>query len=123
MDAVTVYVVQEPTRFNRVTLEVETFFDLSPADQFGEQVHLLPPNAGPFNPDAVLPVLWEKLKDFGDSDYLLLIGNPILIGWATAVAADYNEGRVNLLQWSGAKNSYIPVFAQVFPVDPEPARG
>jgi N-acetyl-beta-hexosaminidase len=55
------------------------------------------------------------LRDFSDDDYLLLIGNPVFIGWATAIAAAYNEGRVNLLMWSGKEKGYREVKA-ILPV-------
>jgi hypothetical protein len=40
---------------------------------------------------------------------LLLIGNPILIGCAVAIAARANAGRVKLLQWSGTDQRYVTV--------------
>lgn len=88
-------------------------FDLSTAAQYGEIVFLLSPTASPFNPAPIVAELSEKLEDFGDEDSLLLIGNPCLIGWATAIAACQNDGFVRLLQWSGQTRSYIPVEADL----------
>lgn len=121
--AVTVFVVQDPRRYNRDTGDYESTFDLSPAEEYGELRYLLTPTAAPWNPEGVMPELWAALGDFGDEDHLLLVGNPILIGWATAVAADFNDGRVNLLQWHGRDRRYISVSAQVFDVDPGGDRG
>ena len=91
-------------------------FDLSPAEQYGELVYLLSPTAAPFRPESVLRELQEKLADIKPDDYLLLIGNPVLIGLATAVAADALEGSVNLLQWSGKERRYLPIAVEnVFP--------
>lgn len=121
--AVTVYVVQDQRRYNRETGDYESAFDLSPAEEYGELSYLLTPTAAPWNPDSVLPELWSALGQFGDQDHLLLIGNPVLIGWATAIAADANEGQVSLLQWHGRERRYIPVSAQVFDVAPAALRG
>lgn len=112
----TVFVVQDHRRYDKATGRFEAVHDLTPAQEYGELRYLLTPTAAPWHPTSVLPDLWAGLKDFCDSDYLLLTGNPILIGWATAVAADMNEGRVKLLQWSGKDRRYTPVESQVFPI-------
>lgn len=119
----TVYIVQDHRRYNRDTGEYESVHDLAPAEEYGTLKYLLSPTAAPWSPETVLPDLWAGLRDFGDADHLLLTGNPVLIGWATAVAADYNDGRVSLLQWHGRDRRYIPVTAQVFPVDADGPRG
>lgn len=118
----TVYVVQDHRRYNRDTGEYESVHDLSPAEEYGALRYLLTPTAAPWTADTVLEDLRQGLSEFGPGDYLLLNGNPILIGLATAVAADY-VGTVNFLQWHGRERRYTPVSAQVFGVDPEPARG
>lgn len=116
--AVTVYIVQDHRKYDKLTGQYVSVFDLSPAEEHGEFCYLLTPTASPFNPASIIPELHAGLRDFGDGDHLLLTGNPVLIGWATAIAADYNEGRVSVLQWSGKDRRYIPVSAQVFEVDP-----
>lgn len=75
--------------------------DVSSAAQFGRLVHLLSPTASPFQPAQPIKELREKLLHFSDNDYLLLMGSPVFIGLAVGIAADYNDGRVKLLQWSG----------------------
>lgn len=114
----TVYIVQDQRRYDKDTGTFVQKFDLSPAEEHGAFRYLLTPTASPFNPAIIIPELHEGLRDFSDGDHLLLVGNPILIGWATAIAADYNEGRVSVLQWSGKDHRYIAVSAQVFDVDP-----
>jgi len=106
-----VFVVQDTKWVDPKDGQLKPKFDFSPAGEFGELVFLLGSNASPFNLPPVLTELQERLKEFGDDDYLLLVGSPVLLGLATAIAADYNDGRVNMLQWSGAKHSYIPVRA------------
>ncbi len=110
----TVYVVQAQHRFDHTLGQLVPKYDLSRAESYGRLEYLLSPSANPFNPSAIIPELTEKLRNFGDGDCLLLIGNPALIGFATAIAADMNEGRVKLLQWSGKERRYIEISAVVF---------
>ena len=104
-----VYVVQKSQRLNRTTGRLEDVFDLSSAEEHGSLQELLSPTAKPFAPEPIVAELYSKLENFSDGDFILCVGNPILIGLATAVAADINEGRVCLLQWNGHKQKYVPV--------------
>lgn len=113
--AMTVFVVQKQMRFDEKTGElVPRFRTLNRAERFGEIEYLLSPSAHPFNASAIIGDLHEKLKSFDDEDYLLLIGNPALIGAATAVAAYYNDGILKFLQWSGQQNDYIKISMRIF---------
>ncbi len=111
----TVYAIQQQMRFDQVKKElVLRFTSINKAERWGEIVYLLSPSAHPFNPELVLGDLHEKLSGFSDNDHLLLIGNPGLIGMATALAAYYNEGRVKLLQWSGRHSEYTEIQAKIY---------
>lgn len=108
-----VFVVQNQHRMGLNGLVPK--FDLSPAEEFGELVPLLSETARPFgNNRGIIDELRRKLESYSDRDHLLLIGNPILIGFAVAIAANSNHGRVSLLQWSGVHRRYIQVQAEVF---------
>lgn len=108
-----VFAVQQPKRLNPRTGTLEDHVDLSPAEEHGEVTVLLPPGAGPFKDlDNVVEDLRVGLEDFGPTDYLLLVGNPVLIGLATALAADQTEGNLQFLQWSGARREYIKICAR-----------
>ena len=104
-----VFVVQNQQRRNRHTGELEPKFDLTPAEDYGELVYLLSPSASPFRPEPIVSELQQKLIHFEQGDYLLLVGNPVLIGLSVAIAADANDGEVSLLQWSGKEQRYIAV--------------
>ena len=107
-----VFVVQKQLRMNDDERLVPKF-DLSSAEIFGEVTYLLSARAAPFTPDPVIKELAHMLADYdGDNDYLLLVGNPCLIGWTVALAANASGGKVRLLQWSGRDGRYIPIFAQ-----------
>lgn len=111
----TVYAVQQQMRFDEVRRElVPRFTSIDKALRWGKIVYLLSPSAHPFNPDLVLGDIHEKLSGFNDDDHLLLIGNPGLIGMATAIAAHYNDGRVKMLQWSGRHSEYTEIVAKIY---------
>lgn len=111
----TVYVIQQQMKrdINGKGL-VPKFTSLHKAEKWGKLEYLLSPSASPFNPQNVLGDMHFKLVDFKDEDHLLLIGNPTLIGMATAVAAHYNQGRVKFLQWSGRHGEYTEISAEIF---------
>ena len=104
----TVYVVQNQ-RSVGPDGRLRPKFDLSPAKRFGAIVDLLNEGHSPAQVEEALALLQERLKDFGDDDYLLLIGNPVMIGLAVACAAVANDGNVQMLQWSGVRREYQPI--------------
>lgn len=104
-----VFVVQNHLRLDPATQEFVPRYNISPAAQFGEIVYLLPPRTSASNPASVIDRLTDALRDFRDSDYLLLIGHPCFIGWAVAIAAARNRGRVRSLVWSSGR--YVVVEA------------
>ena len=111
----TVYVVQKQMRFDDELGElVPRFPSIEMASKWGDLKYLLSPSAHPFKPDAVLKDLHGKLKNYGDEDFLLLIGNPALIGMSVSVAAHYNKGAIQLLQWSGRQKTYTEICTRLF---------
>lgn len=108
-----VFIVQQPLQRDRKTGELRKKFDTSPANMFGELIELLSPSAQPFTDPGIIEDLSTGLRDFADDDWLLCIGSPVLIGWATAIAAHHNGGRVQMLQWHGLDEEYIPVKANL----------
>jgi hypothetical protein len=119
-----VFVVQNQQHRNSLTGAMEPKFDLSSAREYGDFVFLLGNSAKPFCPEPILAQLREQLADFSDEDSLLCIGNPCFIGWATAIAADVNEGRIRMLQWSGADSCYVAICAEdIFGDSDQPANG
>lgn len=112
----TVYIVQQPTRYDKETGNWVDAYDLSPAREYGETRFLFTPTATPWNPASWVPELHKALSRYSDDDYLLCTGNPILLGAAVAVASMYNQGRVRCLQWSGKDRRYLAVSANLSPL-------
>ncbi len=105
----TVYAVQSPRRRDNRTGQMVDKYDLTPAEAFGSVEALLSPTAKPFNPQPIIDELYIKLEHFSDEDYIICIGNPILLSLAVSIAGDINDGRVKLLQWHGLKQEYVAV--------------
>lgn len=106
-----VFIVTNQHRWDRAKQRPVPAFDFSTAERFGQPEFLLSPTARPFGPQArgIVRELHEKLATFTAEDYLLLVGNPCLIGMAVAIAANYSGGVVNMLQWHGRDECYTPV--------------
>lgn len=104
-----VFVVQNPFTYDRTARGFVPKVDISPAAIFGDLVEVLSPTAAPFNFPGLSDDLHRKLSHYRDGDFILLVGNPALIGAVTALASSYNDGRVTCLQWSGKDQRYIPI--------------
>jgi hypothetical protein len=104
-----VFVVNEPVRVDPLTGGEGRVIDLSPALEFGDLHHLLPPGKLPSDLRGTVKALDLGLEDYGDDDYLLLVGDPVAIGVAVAVAALANEGHVRMLRWRGRIHRYEAV--------------
>lgn len=102
-----VFVVHEPLRYEAGV--AKNTMDLTPAREYGELVFLLPAGRDdrPTDPAPAIDRLWEKLDEFSDKDFLLLVGDPALIGYATAIAASANDGRVAVLKWDRNRRRYF----------------
>ena len=58
------------------------------------------------SPGPITYQLRRLLKDFKDEDYLLLSGDPKVIGLAIAVACDINNGKYKTLTWDKQEKMY-----------------
>jgi hypothetical protein len=110
-----VFVVQEQFVYDRETGQnIPRFPTITKAEEFGEIKFILDPPAHPFNQQSILGKFHEALSSFSDDDHLILVGNPILLGMATAIAAYYNQGRVKFLQWSPKGERYVLIPSEMF---------
>jgi hypothetical protein len=91
-----------------VTQEVEGR-NIAAAWKFGEVVPLLPPGDVALSSGPTTRKLQGLLRHFSDGDYLLLMGDPVLIGIACAVACEANAGRFKVLKWDRQNHLYYPV--------------
>lgn len=96
----TVYVPQEVMYKNERDMMVPKF-NIYQAEEFGEIKVLLPYGNVSMAPQPMVAKLRQQLKNFNDGDFILPMGDPAVIGAAIAIAADFNQGRVQLLKWRG----------------------
>jgi len=104
-----VYVTQETVRRDNNTGARVPRFDITPATVYGELEYLTPEGNISFAPAPIIKTLKEKLRNFTDDDYILPVGDPILIAMATMIAADMNMGKVKMLKWDKHIGSYIVI--------------
>ena len=80
------------------------------ATHFGNLKVLLPENSQIIlSPTYVITTLRQKLKDYTIRDYLLLTGDPAIIGVACSIVSDITNGKYNLLKWDKQERRYYPV--------------
>ena len=80
------------------------------ASKYGEFKFLLPEFSQIiFSPGPLIFKLRKSLKDFSTEDYLLLTGDPAIIGVACSIVSDITNGKYNLLKWDKQERQYYPI--------------
>ena len=62
-----------------------------------------------FSPGPFIISIRQKLKDFTENDYLLLNGDPAIIGVTCAIASEMTNGKFKLLKWDRQEKTYYPI--------------
>ena len=62
-----------------------------------------------FSPGPLIFKLRNLLKNYRPKDFLLLTGDPAIIGVACSIAADITNGKYNLLKWDKQERQYYPI--------------
>ena len=77
---------------------------------YGEFKFLLPEFSQMiFSPGPLIFKLRKGLKDFKSEDYLLLTGDPAIIGVACSIVSDITNGKYNVLKWDKQERKYYPI--------------
>ncbi len=85
-------------------------FNIMGASRYGNIVTLLPENSQIIlSPGPLIYKLRKLLKDYKSTDYLLLTGDPAIIGAACSIVSDLTNGRFNLLKWDRQEKMYYPI--------------
>jgi len=105
-EAPAVYVIQEIPG----TAEGRPKINIMGAANYGKFKFLLPELSQIiFSPGPLIFKLRKGLKDFTTDDYLLLTGDPAIIGVACSIVSDMTNGRYNLLKWDKQERKYYPI--------------
>ena len=78
--------------------------------KYGEVKTLLPELSQIiFSPGPLIYKLRDGLRHFNSKDYLLLTGDPAIIGVACSIVSDITNGKYNLLKWDRQEKRYYPI--------------
>ena len=101
-----VYVIQEiaGTRDGRPKINIMG------AAEFGTFKFLLPELSQIiFSPGPLIFKLRKGLKDYKETDFLLLTGDPAIIGVACSIVSDKTNGKYQLLKWDKQERKYYSI--------------
>ena len=62
-----------------------------------------------FSPGPLIYKLRQGLKNYTSNDYLLLTGDPAIIGVACSIVSDITGGKFKLLKWDKQERKYYPI--------------
>ena len=62
-----------------------------------------------FSPGPLIFKLRKLLKDYRPADYVLLTGDPAIIGVACSIISELTNGKFNLLKWDKQEKRYYPI--------------
>jgi len=101
-----VYVIQEIPGTKAGTPKI----NIMSASKYGKFRFLLPEFSQIiFSPGPLIFKLRALLKEYRSKDYLLLTGDPAIIGVACSIASDMTNGKYNLLKWDKQERQYYPI--------------
>ncbi len=85
------------------------------ASEYGNFKFLLPEFSQMiFSPGPLIYKLRQGLKNFKPNDYLLLTGDPAIIGVACSIVSDMTSGNYNLLKWDRQERKYYPIAINLY---------
>ena len=101
-----VYVIQEIPG----TKDGRPKINIMGAAEYGKFKFLLPELSQIiFSPGPLIFKLRKALAKYRTTDYLLLTGDPAIIGVACSIVSDVTNGKYNLLKWDKQENQYYPI--------------
>ena len=107
----TVYVIQEVAGTKAGNPKI----NIMGASNYGNFKFLLPEFSQMiFSPGPLIFKLRKLLKDFRPEDYLLLTGDPAIIGVACSIVSDITNGKYNLLKWDKQERTYYPIAINLY---------
>ena len=90
-------------------------YNILGAQKFGQIVTVLPEKSQIIlSPGPLIHKLRNALKDYTTDDYLLLSGDPAIIGVTCSIVCDITNGKFNLLKWDRQEKTYYPIEVDIF---------
>jgi len=101
-----VYVIQEIPGTKAGTPKI----NIMSASKYGKFKFLLPEFSQIiFSPGPLIFKLRSLLKKYRPTDYLLLTGDPAIIGVACSIVSDITNGKYQLLKWDKQERKYYSI--------------
>ena len=106
-----VYVIQEIPG----TKEGRPKINIMGAAEYGVFNFLLPELSQIiFSPGPLIFKLKKELAKYRTRDYLLLTGDPAIIGVACSIVSDLTNGKYNLLKWDKQERKYYAITIDLY---------
>ena len=106
-----VYVIQEIAG----TKDGKPKINILGAAEYGTFKFLLPELSQMiFSPGPLIFKLRKGLRDYNTEDFLLLTGDPAIIGVACSIVSNITNGKFNLLKWDKQERKYYPIHVNLF---------
>ena len=106
-----VYVIQEIPG----TKEGRPKINIMGAATFGKFKFLLPELSQIiFSPGPLIFKLRKSLANYRQKDFLLLTGDPAIIGVACSIVSDITNGKYNLLKWDKQERKYYSIAIDLY---------
>ena len=100
-----VYVVQQPA----------PNINILSASDFGYLVICLPNrDQAIYSTAPYVQKMKKNLQDFRKEDYLLAVGDPVIIGISTAEVSNVTSGQYNMLKWDKREHRYYPLEVDMY---------
>ena len=106
-----VYVIQEIPG----TKDGRPKINIMGAAEYGKFKFLLPELSQIiFSPGPLIFKLRKELANYRTLDYLLLTGDPAIIGVACSIVSDMTNGKYNLLKWDKQERKYYSIAINLY---------
>jgi len=106
-----VYVIQEIPG----TKDGRPKINIMGAAEYGKFKFLLPELSQIiFSPGPLIFKLRKELSKYRTLDYLLLTGDPAIIGVACSIVSDITNGKYNLLKWDKQERKYYSIAIDLY---------
>jgi hypothetical protein len=107
-----VFIPQHPYKFDREKRENLNDGDLSGVLTFGHPLFMLPRGIKYNKLRQAVKRLEVAMFDYSDRDYLLVVGDPVVVAAAVVIASRKVRGPINIIRWLRYTNEF-----KVFPLD------
>ena len=106
-----IYVIDHNDSFTHNVVHQFSLFDKVHCDNYNQlnKKKLDAASVIIFSPGPLIFKLRKLLRDYKPTDYVLLTGDPAIIGVACSIISELTNGKFNLLKWDKQERRYYPI--------------